>query len=134
MTTLAQPARDHETLLRRAMQIDAAVSFASAATALVAAGPLEAATGIPAALLQPLGAVFLVYASGLAYAATRPAIDRRAAWGFAYLNFSWVALSAAALIFGWLPLNAVGFWLVVAQALLVDLFGVAQVIGLRRSR
>lgn len=134
MTTLAQPALDRAPLLRRAMQIDVVAIVASCAAALGAAAPIEAATGIPAALLQPLGVVFLVYAAALAYAATRPVIDRRVATTFMILNFAWVAASVAALAFGWLPLTPAGFWVVVAQAVLVDLLAVAQLIGLRRSK
>jgi hypothetical protein len=134
MTTLAQATPDRAPLLRRALLTDAALSFVSSTAALVAAGPLAAATGIPAGLLQALGAVFLVYTAGLAYTATRPTLDRRAAWAFTILNFAWVALSVAALIFGWLPLTPAGFWVVVAQAVAVDLLAVAQYLGLRRSR
>lgn len=134
MTAIAQTAPGRTPLLRRALQADAVVSFGSVAAALFAAGPIEAATGIPAGLLQILGLIFLFYASALAYTATRPEIDRRAAWAFVGLNFAWVALSAAALSFGWLPVNAAGFWLVVAQAVAVDLLAVAQLVGLRRGR
>src|SRR5687767_3284289 len=102
MTTLAQTMPDRDQLLRRALQADAAAIVASCAAALLAAGPIEAATGIPAALLQPLGVVFLLYAGALAFVATRPAISRAAARVVAAVNFAWVAASVAALIFGWL--------------------------------
>lgn len=133
MTTFAQTTPDRAPLLRRAIQIDAVAVFVSSAAALVAAGSIEAATGIPAALLQPLGAAFLVYAAALTVIGTRPVIDRRIAWALMSFNFAWVALSAAALILGWLPLTPAGFWVVVAQAVLVDLIGVAQFLGLRQE-
>jgi hypothetical protein len=123
-----------DALLRRALQADLAVSGSSTAAALLAAGPIAAATGIPAGLLQAIGAAFIAFVALLAYTATRPMIDRRLASGITALNFGWVALSAAALIFGWLPLSPAGFWLVVAQAIVVDLLAVAQFIGLRRLR
>src|SRR5687767_2121232 len=134
MTTLAQTAPDRDLLLGRVIQADAVAIVAACAAALLAAGPIEAATGIPAALLQPLGVVFLVYAAGLAYTASRPTISRAAARAIMLLNFGWVALSVAALIFGWLPLTPAGFWVVAAQAAAVDLLAVAQYLGLRRAR
>lgn len=133
MTAMAQTRPDRAPLLRRALQTDAVVSGVSTAAIILAAGPLAAATGIPAALLQIVGAVFVGFTAGVAYTATRPAIDRRAAWLIMSLNFGWVALSAAALILGWLPLTPLGFWVVVVQAVVVDLLGVAQLVGLRRE-
>lgn len=137
MTTIAQTASAagrSDTLLRRALQLDAVASIGSTAAALLAAGPISAFTGIPAPLVQTIGAVFLVFTATIVYGSTRPVIDRRIAWVIMIANFSWVALSAAALIFGWLPLTPAGFWVVVAQAVLVDLLAVAQFLGLRRGR
>jgi hypothetical protein len=133
MTTLAHVGSDHSPL-RRIIQLDAVAVFVSSTAALVGAAPIEAATGIPATLLQLLGVVFLAYGGLLAFVTTQPSISRSTGWTLMSVNFAWVALSIAALAFGWLPLTPVGFWVVVAQALLVDLIGVAQLVVLWRSR
>jgi hypothetical protein len=134
MTTFAQPTSDATLLLRRALQIDAAVSGSSVLLILFAAAPLATATGISVSLIQIFGLVFLLFTAGLVFTVSRPVLDRRLAWIFVGLNFAWVALSFAALLFGWLPLTSFGFWFVVVQAVVVDLLGVAQYLGLRRSR
>lgn len=134
MTTVVQPTLDRAALLRRALQADAMVSGAASVAAIVAAAPVAAATGIPAALLQPLGAMFLAYAGVLAYASTRPTIKRTLAWGVVTLNSLWVIACVAVLGFGWVPLTGTGVWVVVTQAVLVDLFAGAQYLGLRRAR
>jgi hypothetical protein len=134
MTTFAQTTPDRDQFLRRVLQVDALVSAGSTAVALFAAGPVEALTGIPAGLHQTIGALFVFFVAGVAYTATRPTINRAAARTIMLLNFGWVALSAAALLFGWLPLTPAGFWVVVVQAVVVDLLAVAQFLGLRRAR
>lgn len=134
MATLAQSLPDRTALLRRALQADAVVSGVSSVSLLVAAGPIAVATGAPAGLLQILGVAFVIFTAGVAFAATRPTINRAQAWTIALLNFGWVALSVAALALSWLPLTPAGFWAVVAQAVVVDLIGVAQYLGLRRSK
>lgn len=132
MTTMAQSIPDRDQLLRRAIQADAAVSGASTAALLLAAGPIAAATGIPAGTLQAIGVAFIPFVALCLYVGARPALDRRLATVIMGLNFAWVALSVAALIFGWLPLTSAGFWAVVGQAVAVDLLAVAQYLGLRR--
>lgn len=134
MTMFAPTMADQTPLLRRALWIDAGGSLAGAIAALVAAGPIEALTGIPAALLPPVGVSFLVFVAGVIFVATRPTINRRHAQIIMTLNFLYVALCVATLIFGWLPLTPLGFWIFAAQALMVDLFAVGQFLGLRRSR
>lgn len=134
MATIAQSLPDRTTLLRRALMADVVVSGVSSVSLLVAAGPIAALTGAPAGLLQILGVAFVIFTAGVAYVASRPTINRAQAWTVALLNFGWVALCVAALAFSWLPLTPFGFWAVIAQAAVVDLLGVAQYLGLRRSR
>jgi hypothetical protein len=135
MRSIAQPAPAPASLLRRAIQADLAVSLPAVVATLLAAAPLSALTGIPSTTIQMIGAlVFLPYTAGLIYAATRPEPTQRLGLIFMSLNFSWVAISALALILGWLPLTTAGFWVVVFQAIVVDLLAVAQFLGLRRMR
>jgi hypothetical protein len=122
-------------LLRRAVQADVVVSSLSTCAILFATAPLATLTGIPPLVLQIVGwAVFLPFSAALLYSLSRPAIDRRMGWLFVILNFSWVALSGLALIFGWLPLTPAGFWIVLIQAIVVDLLGVGQFLAVRRTR
>ncbi len=135
MSTFASTAPERAGLLRRAVQADAVVSSLSACAILFAAAPLAEITGIPLGVIQAVGwAVFLPFSAALIYSLSRPAVDRRMAWAFITLNFSWVALSGLALIFGWLPLTPTGFWIVLIQAIVVDLLGVGQFLAVRRMR
>jgi hypothetical protein len=132
MTTFSSNLGDQASLLRRALWIDAGISFGAAIAAIVAAGPIEALTGIPAAILPPVGVSFLVFVAGVSFVASRPTINRRHVQVIMALNFLYVPLCFAALIFGWLSLTPLGAWIFPAQALMVGLFGVGQWLGLRR--
>jgi hypothetical protein len=135
MSTFASTAPKSTGLLRRAVQADAVVSATSTVALLFAAAPLADITGIPLLVLQAVGwAVFLPFSAALIYSLSRPTIDRRMAWAFIALNFGWVAISGLALIFGWLPLTPTGFWIVLIQAIVVDLLGVGQFLAVRRMR
>jgi len=120
-------------MLRVALRLDAAASGALGLLALAAAPLLESRLGVPGALLMPVGAALLVWASGLALAASRPTISRPAAWSVIGLNVLWVAASAAAVAAGWLPLTALGTAFVLAQAVAVAAFADLQFLGLRRA-
>lgn len=124
---------DRSGLLRLALRLDAVASGALGALSLAAAPMLDHLLGTPAALLWPVGAVMLVWATALWLVASRHGISRVAVQCVIALNLLWVAASAAAVVAGWLPLTALGTAFVVAQAGAVAAFADLQFLGLRRA-
>jgi hypothetical protein len=122
-----------DTLLRRALQANAAFSAVSGAVLIAGAGPLGAASGLPAIALTIMGAILIPYGLFIAYAATRPAIDRRVAWAAIVLDALWVIDSLIILATGWAPLTPAGWWAVLILALVVAIFAEVQYLGLRRN-
>ena len=124
---------DPSTLLRRALVANALFSMASGALLALGARPVASFLGLDAVLiLTVVGVVLLLYAVDLYYVATRPTINRTAAWIAVALDLLWVAGSAAILLGGWLPLTSGGKWAVGIVAELVFLFTVFQYLGIRR--
>ncbi len=125
-------AEDRSRFLRLALKFDAIATGALGALALVAAPALDNILGISAPLLWPTGLFLVAYAAAIGVVATRPTINRTAAWAAVILNLVWVVDSAALVVAGWLPLTTLGTAFVVAQAIAVLLFADLQFIGLRR--
>lgn len=127
-----QPAR--ASLLRRALQADAAVVGVSGIALLAGSSALGALFGIPAIYLAALGLAFLPYGAAIGYVASRSRINRRFAWAVIILNAIWAIDSLILLASGMMPLSATGWWFVLVQALIVIDFAIVQYIGLRRIR
>jgi hypothetical protein len=120
-----------DTLLRRALQLDAVVSGANGVAYLALGGALDSVLGVPASLLWALGGLLVGYAAFVWYAASslRPA----AVWAVIAANVTWAAASLVVLAGGWLsPTTAGGVWIAL-QALAVALLAAAQVYALRRG-
>lgn len=121
------------TLLRRALVANALFSGASGALLALGARPVAPFLGLDNPLiLTIIGALLLLYAADLLYVATRPTVNRTAAWLAVALDLLWVAGSAAILLGGWLPLTTAGKWAVGIVAELVFLFALFQYLGIRR--
>lgn len=125
---------DHpSTLLRRTLVANALFSGASGALLALGARPVAAFLGLDNPLILTItGVLLLFYAADLLYVATRPTVNRTAAWLAVALDLSWVAGSAAILLGGWLPLTIAGKWAVGIVAELVFLFALFQYLGIRR--
>ena len=124
---------ERSTLLRRALVANALFSGASGALLALGARPVAIFLGLENALFLTItGVLLLLYAAGLLYVATRPTVNRAAAWMAVALDLLWVAASAAILLGGWLPLTTAGRWAVGIVAELVALFALFQYLGLRR--
>jgi hypothetical protein len=121
-------------LLRLALAGDAAASGATGLLILLAGPALAAPLGLPAALLQGAGLVLLPYAALVFWLARRAELPAWAVWAVIGVNLAWVADSVILLLSGWVAPTGLGIAFVLAQALVVDAFAVAQWIGLRRSR
>ena len=120
-------------LLRRAMQIDAAVSGAGGLLLTLLPGPLSVLIGFerPAYLLA-VGIGLLGYAVWLLSSARRPNVNIWAGRVVISLNLLWVAASAVLLLDEPGLFNALGQWLVGIVAVLVADFALVQYLGLRR--
>jgi hypothetical protein len=135
MTTHAQALPAVGSPLRLVLRANAAVCLLSSAALLVDAGPIAAlAGGFSPPALMVIGALLLVAAALCWRASAGDALGRRLAWAVAIADIDWVIASAVILLTGWLPLTGAGWWLVLAQALVVDLFAAAQLWLLWKSR
>lgn len=85
--------------LRRVLRVDAVLSALTAAVMLVGAEPLATWTGLPAGLVQGIGAALVPWAALLAWLASRATVARTAIGAVVALNFLWV-LDCALLAFG----------------------------------
>ena len=121
------------TFLRRALQLDAVASGATALLMIAGAGLVEGLLGLPAALLRGAGLVLVPYVAFVIYTGTREAIPRPAVWAIIVANVLWAAASALLLISGWVAPTGLGYAFVIAQAVVVALLGELQYVGLRQG-
>jgi hypothetical protein len=123
-------------LLRTALQLDAAASGGMGLLLAAAAGPLAGPLGLPEPLLRGAGLVLAPYAAVVAAVGARAAVPRPAAWAVVAANALWVGASAvllARLARGPDGPTPLGYALVVLQALTVLAFAELQWVGLRRA-
>ncbi|MBC8075435.1 MAG: hypothetical protein H7Y32_05115 [Chloroflexales bacterium] len=135
MATHAQALPASISPLRRVLQANAAACFVSGVALVAAAVPIATLTGAFSPLaIAIIGALCLVAAALCWRVAQSQPLNRRGAWAIAIIDADWVIASAAVLFTGWLPLTETGWWLVLAQALVVDLFAMMQLWLLWKSR
>ena len=111
----------------RILQLNA-VSTAACGVGMVATrGTLHAFFGLDApTLLDVLALGLLAYAGMLAFAAHRRPVTRQALIAFAVADVLWVVASAIVLMFFWAQFAAVARLLVIAVALVVEVFATLQ--------
>jgi hypothetical protein len=131
-TQLAALARTTEpqTMLRRFLALDAAVTGANGIAYLAVSGPLGRLLGVGSGLLLELGLLLTVYAAGVGWLASRrqpPVLPVRAV---IEVNLAWAALSFVALAVWLSPSTAGAVW-VPLQALTVAGFALVQYAALR---
>ncbi|MFF7788728.1 hypothetical protein [Streptomyces sp. NPDC007991] len=131
-TPLAALARTSapQSMLRRFLALDAAVTGANALAYLAFSGPLGRFLGVDAALLLAVGAFLAAYAAGVGLLASRrqpPALGVRAVVD---ANLAWTAVSLVALALWLSPSTAGGVWTVL-QSLVVAAFAALQYSALR---
>ena len=124
---------DRTPFLRLALLGDAAASAATGLLLAVAATPLAALLGLPEPLLRGAGLLLLPYAAFVAWAGTRAAPPRWAVRAAVVVNLIWVADSVLLLALDRVAPTALGVAFVLAQALVVLGFAVAQWTALRRA-
>jgi hypothetical protein len=112
---------------RRILQVNALSTAVSALGLLAARGILPAFFGLAGpALLDVVAVGFLAYAGILAGVAWRDLISRRALMAFAAADAAYVVLSAIVLLACWSQMAPIGRLLVIAVALVVEVFATLQ--------
>ncbi|MCL7495245.1 hypothetical protein M8I34_28150 [Streptomyces sp. MCA2] len=125
----------NDALLRFSLKLDGTVSGVVAAFSLLGARTLDSLLGLPVWLHWTQGAFLAVYAAGLWYGATHPAVTRPVAVAAVVLNAVWAVGCAAILAAGtsWFPLTPLGGGYAGFIGIAVVVFGSMQYAGLRRA-
>jgi len=119
--------------LRRTLLADAALSALCAIPCLLDAKPLAAWLGISESfVLVIIGVGLLLFAADVAWIATRPQLDRRAATLILGLNIAWVVVSAILLLTDWVAFSSAGKWAIAGIADGVAVLAILEYCGLRQ--
>ena len=119
---------------RRILELNAASTAACAIAMLAARGILYPLFGLDTpALLDVTAAGFLAYAGALILAARRNPITRQALIAFTVADALWVVASAVLLLLFWGQLAPLARMLVIAVALVVEVFAALQLRAAGRS-
>ena len=132
-TPTTRPSNSGRSLLRVALDLDAAVTGANGLAYLVAAGPLADLFGLDAAFLRGIGAFLVAFAVLVAFTGTRERISRPAVHAVVAANLAWAAASAVMAIAGLGSPEAAGTVWIAMQAFVVAAFADLQMLGLRRG-
>lgn len=120
-------------LLKFALVADAVASGATGLLMAAGAGVLAGFLVLPEPLMRYAGLFLLPYAAMVAWAGLRSEIPRGLAGLIAAANIVWSTGSVALIALGIISPNLLGGLFVTAQAALVALFAILQVVGLRQS-
>ncbi|WP_432058486.1 hypothetical protein [Streptomyces sp. bgisy022] len=119
-----------QSVLRRFLALDAAVTGVNALAYLALSGPVGRLLGVDARLLLALGGFLAVYAAAVALLASRDHPSPFGVRAVVEANLAWSAVSLAALLL-WLTPTTTGAVWIVLQALVVAGFAVLQHLALR---
>lgn len=119
--------------LRRLLLLDAAASGATGLLMLLITGWLAQWLALPAELLRGAGLVLVPYVAFVTYLGLSERAPRAAIWAVVVANGLWATASLGLLLSGWVAPSALGYAFIVAQALVVAMFGELQYIALRRQ-
>ena len=117
----------------RILQLNAASTAACGLAMLATRGVLSSLFGLDSpVLLDVLAIGFLAYAGALVYAAGRQPVSRGALMAFTVADALWVVGSAVVLVVFWSQLTPVARFLVIAAAVVVEMFATLQFRAARR--
>jgi hypothetical protein len=117
--------------LKFALLADSVASGATAVLLLAGAGTLGELLGLPFWLMTGAGLVLLPYVAALAYVGTRDPIARLAVTTIIEVNIVWTLASFGVLASGAVHPTALGYAVVIAQAVAVLGFAALQFAALR---
>lgn len=131
-----------DSLLRRVLYGNVAFSVTSAGLFFFAGEQVASFIGIADTMIFDVinGTTFItllsiglaIFALDVLYTATRKPINTNYAWMIAIADFIWVAGSWLLLATGAIPFSDTGNWAVLIISDVVLLFGIAEVVGIRR--
>jgi hypothetical protein len=121
----------NSTFLRRVLLADAIVSGAAGVLMIAGAALLAPLLNLPQPLLLWAGAILMPWFIALIALARSSRIPRAGVRAVIAVNALWVAGSIAALFL--IPLSALGYAFVTAQAVAVGVFAELQVVALKRE-
>jgi hypothetical protein len=125
--------QSNPTFLTTILRADGVFALVSAAITILAAGPVAGLIELETPLaLVVLGFVLLSYGAALLFFADRVPVNRRVAQIAMVLNMLWVIDSYAGLLLGFFPVNTAGKWAIALVAEVVFVFGVLEIVALRR--
>ena len=111
----------------RILRLNAVSTAACALAMLVTRGSLHTFFGLSSPiLLDVLAMGFLAYAGALAFAAQRQPVSRDALMAFTAADALWVVGSVVVLLLFWSQLAPIARLLVIAVAIVVDVFAMLQ--------
>jgi hypothetical protein len=109
------------------LQLNALSTAVSAVAMLAFRGTLYRLFGADSPVLFDVIALgLLMYAGALLFVARAPLVGRRALMAFTFADGLWVAASALVLLLFWNELTPLARFLVIAAALVVDVFAMLQ--------
>jgi hypothetical protein len=111
-----------DSMLRRALLVDAGASGTMGVLLALGAGPLEPLLGLPASLLRGVGVFLVPFAASLVWLAPRAGAFRGLVRAIIGGNVLWAVASIVLLLTGWVSPTSVGMTFVVAQAVAVAVF------------
>ncbi|WP_157553209.1 hypothetical protein [Jiangella gansuensis] len=118
--------------MRWLLEIDGIATGLTGLACLVAGGFVSDHSGLPTALLYPVGAFLVVLGAALVAMSTRNVVPAGWVWGIAVLNAIWVIDSVVVVASGWFDVTTVGTAGVLLQAAVVAGFVAGYVVILRR--
>lgn len=127
------PARSGAFLLRRALQIDFAISTVCTLMLLLAAAPLAEITGLPEMLILGTGVIFVPFVFLIGWLATRQDPPRIGVWLIIALNTGWAVGTVIFLAIGVVEPTSAGYALIIGIGVAVAVFAEMEFIALRRS-
>jgi hypothetical protein len=119
--------------LHRALFADAAVSGAAGLLMAAGAGPLQELLHVPAQLLFVAGMILIPYALGLVLLTRRTPLSAPLVWAVIATNVAWALGSVLILLTGHVQPNALGYGIILVQAIAVAAFAEIQYVGLRKA-
>ena len=120
-------------LLRLGLRLDAMLSLAAAAAVPLLLVPLSTALGFSREQMILVSAFMFGWAALTGWMGGQTRLPAWSVWLAIVVNIEWAAASLLLPAFGWIAPNALGWTLLVAQALGVLAFAELQWLGLRRS-
>lgn len=117
-------------LLPTVLKLNALSSAATGVLLVALAAPLAGLLGLSSTFLMVAGLALLPFSAGVLLAARAPTPTRVKL--VSAVDFTWVAGSVA--VVALMPVTTLGIAAVLAIALVVDIFGTLQLLGLRDAR